>query len=79
MRGSRARLGRLRRRRRGARLGKTELSGAVTVDRQGRTRALVQTMRDPGSRVMVMTQALTVSDFGAPVTVTPPPADQTSP
>lgn len=59
---------------------KTRLSGTVTVDRQGRTRALVLTMRDPpGSRVMVMTQALTFSDFGAPVTVTPPPADQTYP
>jgi hypothetical protein len=27
--------------------------------------------------VLVQTQALTFSRFGAPVTVTPPPADQT--
>jgi hypothetical protein len=32
----------------------------------------------PGAvNVEVMTQALTFSGFGAPVTVTPPPADQT--
>jgi hypothetical protein len=37
---------------------------------------------DPGQfpgppRTLVMTQVLTFSNFGAPVTVTPPPADQT--
>ena len=58
----------------------TTLSGTVTVDRQGRTRALVLTQRMPGPpSVFVMTQVLTFSDFGAPVTVTPPPADQTYP
>ncbi len=56
----------------------TNLSGTVTVDQQGRTRALVLTTREPGAGALVMTQALTFSDFGAPVTVTPPPADQTS-
>jgi hypothetical protein len=58
----------------------TKLSGTVTVDRQGRTRALVLTIRPTGAgKVLVMTQFLTFSDFGAPVTVTPPPADQTYP
>ena len=56
----------------------TALSGTVTVDRQGRTRALVLTQRMPGgAKVVVMTQSLTFSDFGAPVSVAPPPADQT--
>jgi hypothetical protein len=55
-----------------------ELSGTVSVDGQGRARALVLTIRDTsGADMFVMTQALTFSDFGAPVTVTPPPADQT--
>lgn len=61
------------------------LSGTVTVDRQGRARALVLTMRFIGApgifpgalAVLVTTRALTFSDFGAQVTVTPPPADQT--
>jgi hypothetical protein len=54
------------------------LSGTVDVDRQGRARALVLTIRLTGAiNVFVMTQALTFSDFGVPVTVTPPPADQT--
>lgn len=58
----------------------TKLSGTVTVDRQGQTRALVLTIRSPSAvNVLVMTQVLTFSDFGAPVTVTPPPADQTYP
>lgn len=57
----------------------TKLSGTVTVDRQGRTRALVLTIRFPGAvlGVLIQTQVLTFSDFGAPVTVTPPPANQT--
>ncbi len=56
----------------------TKLTGTVIVDRQGRTRALVLTIRMPSAvNVEVMTQALTFSGFGAPVTVTPPPADQT--
>jgi hypothetical protein len=56
----------------------TKLSGTVTVDRQGRTRALVLTQRTSGAgHVLVETQVLTFSGFGAPVTVTPPPADQT--
>lgn len=56
------------------------LSGTVDVDRQGRARALALTMRIRSRvNVLVITQALTFSDFGAPVTVTPPPADQTFP
>jgi hypothetical protein len=55
-----------------------QLSGTVTVDRQGRARALVLTTRLPSAvNVFVTTQVLTFSDFGAQVTVTPPPADQT--
>ncbi len=55
-----------------------KLSGTVTVDQQGRARALVLTTRfTSAADVFVMTQALTSSEFGAPVTVTPPPADQT--
>ena len=53
------------------------LSGTVEVDRQGRARALVLTMRSGPIYHSVMTQVLTFSDFGTPVTVTPPPADQT--
>jgi hypothetical protein len=54
-----------------------KLSGTVDVDQQGRARALVLTTRLTGAdNVFVMTQVLTFSDFGAPVTVTPPPADQ---
>jgi hypothetical protein len=62
-----------------------KLSGTVTVDRQGRARALVLTMRFTGAprifpgalAALVTTRALTFSDFGAPLTVTPPPPDQT--
>jgi hypothetical protein len=55
-----------------------KLSGTVTVDRQGRARALILTTRSTSAaNVLVMTQVLTFSDFGAPVTVTAPPADQT--
>jgi hypothetical protein len=55
-----------------------ELSGTVSVDRQGRARVLVLTTRLTSAvNVFVMTQALTFSDFGAQVTVTPPPADET--
>jgi hypothetical protein len=53
------------------------LSGTVDVDRQGRARALVLTMRSGTIYHLVVTQGLTFSDFGTPVTVTPPPADQT--
>ena len=57
-----------------------KLSGTVNVDQQGQARALILTIRQTSAvRVFVMTQALTFSDFGAPVTVTPPPADQTLP
>jgi hypothetical protein len=57
-----------------------KLSGTVTVDRHGRARALVLTTRlTSAGDVLVMTQILTFSGFGAPVTVTPPPADQTYP
>lgn len=56
----------------------TKISGTVTVDQQGRARALTLTTRTTSSSdiVTVDTQALTFSDFGAPVTVTRPPADQ---
>ena len=57
-----------------------KLSGTVNVDQQGQARALILTIRQTSAvRVFVMTQALTFSDFGAPVTVTQPPADQTLP
>ena len=54
------------------------LSGAVSVDQQGQARALVLTIRlTSATSVFVTTQVLTFSAFGAPVTVAPPPADQT--
>ena len=50
----------------------------MDVDKQGRARALVLTIRLTGATLAsVVTQFLTFSDFGAPVTVIPPPADQT--
>lgn len=66
-------------------------SGTVDVDQQGRARALTLTARSNGFPLpaatpqgkagyfpaFVATQSLTFSDFGAPVIVTPPPADQT--
>lgn len=53
-------------------------SGTVTVDQHGRVRAMTGTLRDTvKSRTVVVEQILTFSDFGVPVTVTPPPADQT--
>jgi hypothetical protein len=56
------------------------ISGTVDVDQQGRARALALTYRSTTRvDVLVLTQVLTFSDFGAPVTVTPPPADQTFP
>ncbi|HXP56953.1 MAG TPA: hypothetical protein VN847_18435 [Streptosporangiaceae bacterium] len=57
----------------------TVLSGTVTVDQHGQTRVFVVTFRNPSNNVLVMTQVFTFSDYGAPVTVTAPPADQTSP
>jgi hypothetical protein len=60
--------------------GGTTISGTADVDQQGRARALVVTERDTGPvNVFVTTQHLTFSDLGMPVTVTPPPADQTFP
>jgi hypothetical protein len=56
-----------------------KLSGTVDVDQQGRARALVLTIRLTSLNTFVLTQVLTFSDFGAPVTVTPPPADQIIP
>jgi hypothetical protein len=54
------------------------ISGTVTVDQQGRVRAMTGTLRDTvKSRTVVVEQILAFSDFGVPVTVTPPPADQT--
>jgi hypothetical protein len=56
------------------------ISGTVDVDQQGRARVLALTIRSTSSvNVLVQTQVLTFSDFGAPVAVTPPPADQTFP
>jgi hypothetical protein len=53
-------------------------SGTVTVDQQGRVRAMTGTIRDTvASGTVVQDQILTFSDFGAPVTVTPPPPSQT--
>ena len=58
--------------------GEIKLSGTVSVDQQGRARVLVLAIRLTSAiNVFVTTQVLTFSDFGAPVTVTPPPADQT--
>jgi hypothetical protein len=57
------------------------ITGTVDVDHEGRARNLALTIR-PTARLAlfgVITQALTFSDFGARVTVTPPPADQTFP
>jgi hypothetical protein len=57
---------------------KLNLRGTVDVDKQGRARALVLTIGLTGAtQVAGETQFLTFSDFGAPVTVIPPPADQT--
>jgi hypothetical protein len=70
---------------------KLRVSGTVDVDQQGRARALTLTSRStgfyipaatpPGTKdyfpAFVITQSLTFSDFGAPVIVTAPPADQT--
>jgi len=53
------------------------ISGTLAVDQQGRARTLDLTTRVGTSLGVV--QALTFSDFGAQVTVTPPPADQTTP
>lgn len=55
------------------------ISGTVDVDQQGRARNLALSIgldsRRPAKSVM--RQVLVFSDFGAPVRVTPPPADQT--
>jgi hypothetical protein len=53
------------------------ISGTLAVDQQGRARALDLTTRVGTSLGVV--QTLTFSDFGAQVSVTPPPADQTTP
>lgn len=56
-----------------------KVSGTVDVDQQGRTRAVFVTTRMTSAiNVFVMTEVLTFSDFGTPVTVTPPPPDQTT-
>jgi hypothetical protein len=55
-----------------------QMNGTVDVDLQGQARAVGLTMRlTTPNDVLVTTYVLTFSDFGAPVTVTPPPADQT--
>lgn len=55
-----------------------KVSGTLDVDQQGRARILVFTTRQASPiNVLVTTQVLTFSDFGAPVTVAAPPADQT--
>ena len=59
---------------------RVRISGTVDVDQQGRARSLVLTIGSGGpGRVFVLAQALMFSDFGARVTITPPPADQTFP
>jgi hypothetical protein len=58
---------------------RTTISGTLAVDGQGRARALVLTTRQTGLMPYVTTRILTFSEFGARVTVTPPPADQTIP
>lgn len=56
------------------------IRGTVDVDREGRVRTLaLTTWLTGGMNVDVLTQVLTFRDFGAPVTVTPPPADQIIP
>lgn len=56
----------------------TTATGTLEVDRQGRARVLdLTTLMATENTVLVTTENLTFSDFGAPVTVTPPPADQT--
>jgi len=58
------------------------ISGTVDVDTQGRARTFVLTMWGTATVtkvVFVNTLALTFSDFGAPMKVTPPPADQVFP
>ena len=50
--------------------------GTMDVDQQGRARRFAVTMRD-SEGFEVFTQSVTYSDFGARVSVTPPPADQT--
>jgi hypothetical protein len=57
----------------------TVQSGTVTVDQQGQARVLDVAFTDPGAKTPFVTQVLTFSDFGAPVTITPPPPDQTNP
>jgi hypothetical protein len=57
---------------------KLKLRGTVDVDKQGRARALVLTIGlTSATFASGETRFLTFSDFGAPVTVIPPPADQT--
>ncbi|GIH23871.1 hypothetical protein Aph01nite_21810 [Acrocarpospora phusangensis] len=48
-----------------------QLSGTVDVDDQGRVRRLDVTFSDDGQH-----NIMEIGDFGSPVTVTPPPADQ---
>jgi hypothetical protein len=58
------------------------ISGTVDVDSQGRARKFVLTMGGTATVTKVFsvnTVTLTFSDFGAPVKVTPPPADQVFP
>lgn len=52
------------------------ITGTLDVDQQGRTRVLDLTTR--WGPALGVVQDLTFSDFGAQVTVTPPPADQTN-
>lgn len=57
---------------------KLVIRGTVDVDKQGRARVLDAAFVQTGPNgVSGLTQSLTFSDFGAPVTVIPPPADQT--
>jgi hypothetical protein len=53
------------------------ISGTVDVDQQGRARNLALTEAFGGPNKSVWKEVLVFSDFGVPVRVTPPPADQT--
>lgn len=59
-------------------LGTTTFSGTVDVDQQGRTRNLILNVQ-AGKSPMQELEVVTFSDYGEPVTVTPPPADQVYP
>jgi hypothetical protein len=61
--------------------GQAKIVGVVDVDQQGQVRVLATTttipsLTSPGRPALVGTERLTFGDFGAPVSVSPPPAGQ---